>query len=114
MTRRKTLVPKYRKKTTNEETESTKFFVAFYGHYEITKDRECGSITQRVGVIKKTRCVLSAWKDNKTVSFLPTFTGSAPVPAIKQYHKKAKEKLDIPCPAIVQTYNQHLGGELIY
>lgn len=72
------------------KTSEIKIFVTFCG---IMKDRECGSIIERDGVIKKTPCVFSVWKDNKTVSFLPNFTSSALISIIKRYHKKAKKNI---------------------
>lgn len=44
------------------------------------------------------------------VSFLSTFVGSEPVSSIKRFDRKAKQKNEVPCPAVVKNYNIHMGG----
>lgn len=50
------------------------------------------------------------WKDNKIVTLLSSFVGSEPVKMVKRYDRKKRERVDIPCPAIVTQYNMHMGG----
>ena len=52
----------------------------------------------------------TAWKDNKVVTLLSTYVGAEPVGKVSRYDKKTKQKIDIPCPKIVQEYNMHMGG----
>ncbi|GBP51057.1 Chimeric ERCC6-PGBD3 protein [Eumeta japonica] len=52
----------------------------------------------------------TVWKDNKVVTLLSTYVGAEPVGKVSKYDKKAKQKIDIPCPKIVQEYNMHMGG----
>ncbi|XP_052756520.1 piggyBac transposable element-derived protein 4-like [Galleria mellonella] len=52
----------------------------------------------------------TAWKDNKVVTLLSTYVGAEPVGKVSRYDKKAKQKIEIPCPKIVQEYNMHMGG----
>lgn len=77
---------------------------------KVMNDRERGSIMERVGEIKGTPLAFVAWKDNKVVSFLSTFVGSEPVSCIKRFDRKAKQKAEIQCPAVVKNYNVHMGG----
>lgn len=69
-----------------------------------------GSVEERLAIINDTPLIFLAWKDNRVVSFLSTFIGSMPLSTIKRYDRKIKMKTDIPCPAIVKCYNQHMGG----
>lgn len=52
----------------------------------------------------------TVWKDNKVVTLLSTYVGAEPVGKVSRYDKKAKQKIDTPCPKIVQEYNMHMGG----
>lgn len=49
-----------------------------------------------------------AWKDNKVVTLLSTYIGAEPIGKLIRYDK-AKQKVEIPCPNIVE-YNMHTGG----
>lgn len=50
------------------------------------------------------------WKDNKIVVMLSSFIGSEPSQIVQRYDRKKKERVHIPCPAIVKQYNKHMGG----
>ncbi|XP_063384488.1 piggyBac transposable element-derived protein 3-like [Cydia fagiglandana] len=53
---------------------------------------------------------VTAWKDNKIVTLLSDYIGSEPMGISARYDKKQKQKVEIPCPKIVQEYNMHMGG----
>lgn len=50
------------------------------------------------------------WKDNKMVVLLSSFIGVDPESNVGRYDRKNKEKISIPCPAVVKQYNRHMGG----
>ncbi|XP_047115691.1 piggyBac transposable element-derived protein 3-like [Schistocerca piceifrons] len=54
-------------------------------------------------------CVVKS-KDNKCVTLLSSCTGSNPVGTCKRCSKKDGQKIDVPCPAVVQAYHQMIGG----
>ncbi|CAK1547958.1 unnamed protein product [Leptosia nina] len=49
----------------------------------------------------------TAWKDKKVVTLLSTYVGAERVGKVSRHDKKAKQKIDIPCPKIVHEYNMH-------
>ncbi|KAJ8728993.1 hypothetical protein PYW07_006689 [Mythimna separata] len=52
----------------------------------------------------------SVWKDNKVVTLLSTYVGAEPAGKVQRFDKKLKQKIDVPCPKVVQEYNMHMGG----
>lgn len=52
----------------------------------------------------------TVWKDNKVVTLLPTYVGAEPAGKVQRFDKKLKQKIDVPCPKVVQEYNMHMGG----
>ena len=56
----------------------------------------------------KMNCI--QWKDNKTVCLLSTFVGSSQMSTIRRFNKQTRTYEDIPCPAIIHKYNEHMGG----
>ena len=50
------------------------------------------------------------WLDSKCASFLTSFELALPLTNLKRFDQKRKEKIDVPCPKFVQTYNQFMGG----
>lgn len=51
-----------------------------------------------------------AWKDNKTVCLLSTYSGELPKGKIERYDRKSKQRINIDCPNLVLEYNKHMGG----
>lgn len=39
-----------------------------------------------------------------------TFNGAEPVKKVKWFDKKLKKHVEVDCPAIIKTYNKHIGG----
>lgn len=54
--------------------------------------------------------VIVMWYDNKPVILASSFVGQQPIQQVKRYCKKQKKYLQVDCPQIVKTYNQHMGG----
>ena len=50
------------------------------------------------------------WFDNRKVDLISSCVGVEPVKKVSRYDKKAKQIVEIPCPAIVDRYNQNMGG----
>lgn len=50
------------------------------------------------------------WYDNKAVTLLSTHTGVQPLGQAKRWDKKQKQHVNIPMPAVIHDYNQHMGG----
>uniref|UniRef100_A0A0P4WNR9 PiggyBac transposable element-derived protein domain-containing protein n=1 Tax=Scylla olivacea TaxID=85551 RepID=A0A0P4WNR9_SCYOL len=50
------------------------------------------------------------WVDNRCVTLLTSFSSAQPLGTCKRYDKKRKEIVEIPCPKIVKTYNEEMGG----
>ena len=50
------------------------------------------------------------WFDNRGVSLLSTYESVNPVVHISRFDRKAKERVNVPCPSIVSTYNKFMGG----
>lgn len=54
--------------------------------------------------------VVVRWLDNRKVDLISTCTGTEPMSKVTRYDKKQKKKIEVPCPAVVQEYNQKMGG----
>ncbi|XP_050553076.1 piggyBac transposable element-derived protein 3-like [Spodoptera frugiperda] len=52
----------------------------------------------------------TVWKENKVVTLLSTYVGAEPAGKVQRFDKKLKQKIDVPCPKVVQEYNMHMGG----
>ena len=50
------------------------------------------------------------WCDNKVVHLVSTFAKAHPIKNVSRYEKKLSQRIDIPCPDIVQKYNKAMGG----
>ncbi|KAK3789300.1 hypothetical protein RRG08_001690 [Elysia crispata] len=50
------------------------------------------------------------WYDNKKVDVISSFIGAEPVANVNRWDKKAKKKVEVHCPAVIRTYNKHMGG----
>lgn len=54
--------------------------------------------------------IVVKWIDNKAVCLASTAGGIRPTGTARRYDKDAKKKIPIPCPRIIQLYNEHMGG----
>ncbi|CAG5038759.1 unnamed protein product [Parnassius apollo] len=69
-----------------------------------------GSFEERVSVHDGIDLSCVAWKDNKIVTLLSSYSGALPLTKVNRFDRTTKEKIDITCPFIVQEYNKHMGG----
>ena len=69
-----------------------------------------GSFEERVSVYDGIDLSCVAWKDNKIVTLLSSYSGALPVTKVNRFDRITKAKIDITCPFIVQEYNKHMGG----
>lgn len=67
-----------------------------------------GEFEERVSPNEKVVAV--KWQDNQAVTMLSTVCGSDPVTTVKRWSKKEAKFVDVPCPAVVVTYNKNMGG----
>lgn len=54
-------------------------------------------------------CVVR-WFDNSAVQLSSTFVGAEPVQSSRRWDRRLGRYIEIPCPAIVKSYNEHMGG----
>lgn len=50
------------------------------------------------------------WKDNKAVTLLSTDVGVQPMSVVFRYSSETKTKVPVSCPAVIKSYNAHMGG----
>ncbi|XP_072248003.1 piggyBac transposable element-derived protein 2-like [Leuresthes tenuis] len=50
------------------------------------------------------------WKDNRIVTLLSTDMGVEPVSSVFRYNSETKTKEPVSCPAVIRSYNAHMGG----
>ena len=50
------------------------------------------------------------WLDNSSVQLSSTHTAMEPMTSIKRWDRKQHKYVNIPCPAFVKEYNEHMGG----
>ncbi|ROI52210.1 Chimeric ERCC6-PGBD3 protein [Anabarilius grahami] len=48
------------------------------------------------------------WYDNRSVTLLSDYVGAHPVTHVQGWDR-SKALIDVPCPAVVRDYNQHMG-----
>jgi len=56
------------------------------------------------------KIVAIKWKDSKCVTVLSTATGAEPHTMVTRWSKSEKKYIEVPCPLVVKTYNQNMGG----
>lgn len=54
--------------------------------------------------------IIVKWVDNSTVQLTSNYIGVEPVSTIKRWNKTEMDRTDVPCPQIVKSYNQSMGG----
>ncbi|XP_014613520.1 PREDICTED: uncharacterized protein LOC106791973 [Polistes canadensis] len=69
-----------------------------------------GSFEKRVSVHDGIDLSCVAWKDNKIVTLLSSYSEALPVTKVNRFDRITKGKIDITCPFIVHQYNKHMGG----
>ena len=69
-----------------------------------------GSYQEKSTVVDACEVHAVKWMDNRSVTLLSTFASAEPLNECKRYDKKEKKSVIVPCPAIVQEYNQFMGG----
>ena len=69
-----------------------------------------GSYQEKSTVVDACEVRAVKWMDNRSVTLLSTFASAEPLNECKRYDKKEKKSVIVPCPAIVQEYNQFMGG----
>jgi hypothetical protein len=74
------------------------------------KKRGRGSFVEKIAVVDNVSISAVRWFDNKSVNFLSTLVGSQPAGEVRRWSKQDKIHEQIPCPRIVNVYNQHMGG----
>ena len=50
------------------------------------------------------------WLDNSSVQVSSSHTAVEPMTTIRRWDRKERKYVDIPCPAIIKEYNEHMGG----
>ena len=67
-----------------------------------------GSFDYRVDESKSV--VVCQWFDNKVVTVASNFEGVHPTHLVKRYDRKDKKHIEVPCPCLIKTYNENMGG----
>ena len=50
------------------------------------------------------------WFDNRAVTLSSTYVATEPMCEVRRFDRKAAKQVSVKCPAIVNHYNQHMGG----
>lgn len=50
------------------------------------------------------------WKDSKCVTLISNATGAEPHSVVKRWSKTENKEIEVPCPDVVKSYNQNMGG----
>lgn len=50
------------------------------------------------------------WKDNKPVTIISSDVGVTPLGSVNRYDREKKKKVPIPCPRVINEYNDKMGG----
>lgn len=64
----------------------------------------------KVAVRTDDKLCITKWKDNKSVLMISTAFGREPETEVQRWNKTEKKRAGISCPAVVQSYNEHMGG----
>ena len=54
--------------------------------------------------------IITKWVDNSTMQLTSNFVGIEPIGEIERWSKEDKIRKKVPCPQIVISYNQSIGG----
>ncbi|XP_068204309.1 piggyBac transposable element-derived protein 3-like [Palaemon carinicauda] len=68
--------------------------------------------TQRgtLGYVSSDGILVARWKDNSVVTILSTDVGFESMGTVELYDRALKKKVPIPCPSVIQMYNDHMGS----
>lgn len=78
---------------------------------DLKKDKIQRSYSEQwVANCDNTDIVTVMWYDNKPVVLSSSFVGQEPIETARRYDKKEKRYIQVNCPQIIKTYNQHMGG----
>ncbi|XP_076156111.1 piggyBac transposable element-derived protein 3 [Alosa pseudoharengus] len=69
-----------------------------------------GSFQEKKACVGVTELYAVKWYDNRSVTLLSTYVGAQPLSQVDRWDKRQKKIIKVPRPAIVSTYNQHMGG----
>jgi len=50
------------------------------------------------------------WLDNSAVQLSSTHAEVEPTSTLRRWDKKQHKYVQVPCPAIMREYNEHMGG----
>lgn len=59
---------------------------------------------------EKNDLIAIRWYDNKQITMLSAIDNTDPVEICKRWEKKDRQRIDVPRPSIVQSYNESMGG----
>lgn len=59
---------------------------------------------------RNSKISIVCWLDNRIVQLSSTLAAVEPVTSVRRWDKKQQKHIDVPCPAIVSEYNEHMGG----
>lgn len=54
--------------------------------------------------------IICEWYDNRIVLVASNIHGVEPTHFVRRYDRKAKEYVDVKCPAMIKSYNANMGG----
>lgn len=69
-----------------------------------------GSFQEKTALVGSTELHAVRWYDNRSVTLLSTYQGAQPMSQVDRWDKRQKKVLQVACPAVVSTYNRHMGG----
>lgn len=78
--------------------------------FEFKKDNAMNRGESEVVVRTDGKICLTKWKDNKSVLMISTAFGREPETEVQRWNKTEKKRTGISCPAVVKSYNEHMGG----
>jgi hypothetical protein len=53
---------------------------------------------------------ITKWRDNKSVLMISTASAVNPISNVERWNKVSKQHVDVPCPKVVKSYNEKMGG----
>lgn len=74
------------------------------------KKRGRGTLIEQTAKFDTINIHAVQWFDNKIVSLMSDYCGTAPLLKVKRFFKSSNERKEIDCPDIVREYNRHMGG----
>ncbi|CAM4569051.1 unnamed protein product [Leuciscus chuanchicus] len=72
-----------------------------------------GSFEEKTALVSNTTLHAVKWYDNRSVTLLSDYVGAHPVTHVQRWDRSSKAVIDVPCPAVVRDYNQHMGRDMI-